>query len=685
MQLEMHRMTRANGEMIAKNAALDAECARLRMTAQQETKKYAAKYDAILNQCNALQTVQREMNEAMQQERQTMANKMVQLQQEMQQHMQQKIQQETFSQRQSNLVEIVTIKRNLDARCAEFIANKTKELDAEKKALEDAIVAEKNARDKREEEHVVYFLDRMEEMDKQKAVVTAQLGEAKQKFEDECKQRREQLQMEQRALEAQHAQRMDEVVKMKVVVALQLEEAKKKFEDECNQRRDTDKRQQSELEAQRREEHAQRMDEVIKLKAIAAAQLEEANQQFEDECKCRREQLQMEQSQLEAQRRAQHAHRMEELDKQWALAAAQLEEAKQKFEDECKCRREQLQMEQKQIETQIHKYLETSDELTKKIMQTELERNGLMAEAEKRFEDHVKNHTTQLVKIISFSQMSHSIAANYAHVHMICHHLDFNQKRILIYSHYSEHDEVESYNYLTLEKMEDRFDQVIVLTNCPNKWKFSDTNYNKFHVLWYNFKSDFRNYAVFIMQAGKQIKRAAQLCLMNDSFVVVDVSAFERCMQRLLDPPPNIGAAAHDFMGITSSHEGVYHLQSYFMCFNARTLGAVVDYFDAHGLPINHYASISVYELGITNHLMNQGFIPFAMVSNQEMPVPLNTTHCKWSQVLQITGIVKRQHFLKQYPPRFAMTDLNIALVANKFSENKHFIHFLKYHGIKLD
>ena len=49
------------------------------------------------------------------------------------------------------------------------------------------------------------------------------------------------------------------------------------------------------------------------------------------------------------------------------------------------------------------------------------------------------------------------------------------------------------------------------------------------------------------------------------------------------------------------------------------------------------------------------------------------------------TGMVNRQHFLKQYPGRFAMTDMNIALIADNFSQNVHFIHFLKYHGIKLD
>jgi lipopolysaccharide biosynthesis protein len=265
---------------------------------------------------------------------------------------------------------------------------------------------------------------------------------------------------------------------------------------------------------------------------------------------------------------------------------------------------------------------------------------------------------------------------------MICHHLDFTEKRVLIYSHYSEREEVESYNYLTLERMGHRFDYIVVLTNCPNQWQFAAPDYNKYHMLGYNFKSDFRNYGVFIAQAAKQLKRAAQVCLMNDSFVVVDVAAFDRCMRRMFDQV----SPTCDFMGITGSHENGYHLQSYFMCFNnAGTVGAVMDYFNAHGLPMNHHVAISVYELGITPHLMARGFKPFAMVSNDEMPVPLNTTCFKWSAVLQATGIVKRQHFLKQYPPRIAMTDLNIALVANKFSENKHFIHFLNYHGIKWD
>jgi hypothetical protein len=416
MQLELHRMNRANAEMIAKHAALEAECARLRTRAKQEAELHAAKTDAMLKQCHALQTAHREMMETVQRERQTMATRA--------EAMQKQIQQEVTAQNQTNFVELVALKRSLED-CA-----------------------------------------------------------------------------------------------------------------------------------------------------------------------------------------------------------------------------------------------------------------GLLVAADNRFEDHVRNHALQIMKAVSFSHVSRAVAANYAHMRMICHHLDFTEKRVLIYSHYSEREEVESYNYLTLERMGHRFDYIVVLTNCPNQWQFAAPDYNKYHMLGYNFKSDFRNYGVFIAQAAKQLKRAAQVCLMNDSFVVVDVAAFDRCMRRMFDQ----ASPTCDFMGITGSHENGYHLQSYFMCFNnAGTVGAVMDYFNAHGLPMNHHVAISVYELGITPHLMARGFKPFAMVSNDEMPVPLNTTCFKWSAVLQATGIVKRQHFLKQYPPRIAMTDLNIALVANKFSENKHFIHFLNYHGIKWD
>jgi hypothetical protein len=274
----------------------------------------------------------------------------------------------------------------------------------------------------------------------------------------------------------------------------------------------------------------------------------------------------------------------------------------------------------------------------------------------------------------TMQHISASVAANYAHTQLIC-NSGFEDKRVLLFSHYSKREEVESHNYLTLEQLDDRFDIIIILTNCPNAWEPKRPNYNRYHILSYNFKSDFRNYGVFIAQTEQTLISASQLCLMNDSFVVVDVTAFNRCMAHVFE-------SAADFAGITSSHEGVFHLQSYFLLFNKPAVRSIVSYFKTRGLPMNHSASISEYEMGITAQLMQDGLTPFAMVSNQEMPQPLNTTCFKWSAVLQQTGIIKRQHFFKQYPPWFAMTARHIALVAEKYSRNVHFIHFLKYHGV---
>ena len=478
MNLEIHRMTRSNIELIARNAALDAECARLRMALKQESEKHATICDAVTQRCSAYNAAEAEMIDAAQRDRQDMITQM---------------QQEIAAQKKANADELSEMKRNLYAHYAEIIDSKVKELDAVKREFEAEcerrLATERKERADREQAHLSQFLIRMEETNK----VTQQLEHAKKQLEQGVRERTELLEL-----------------------------------------------------------------------------------------------------------------------------------------------------------------------------------------ADRRFEEYVKTHTAKLFKTIAFSEISHAVAANYAHTQLI-YNLDFKDKRILIFSHYSSRDEVESYNYLTLERLDERFDFVIILTNCPNRWDLARPNYNKYHLLSYNFKSDFRNYGVFIMQTAKTLIRASQVCLMNDSFVVVDVDAFGRCMKRLFE------STAADFAGITSSHEGVYHLQSYFIIFKGRAVNAMVDYFTMRGLPMNYQASISDYELGITAHLAKDGLAPFAMVSNKEMQFPLNTTYYKWSMVLQHTGIVKRQHFLKKYPARFAMTDLNIALIADKYSQNVPFIHFLKYNGIQFD
>ena len=291
-------------------------------------------------------------------------------------------------------------------------------------------------------------------------------------------------------------------------------------------------------------------------------------------------------------------------------------------------------------------------------------------------EKHAQSKRRLKMDKSEIEHMDDAIDSNYAHM-LLIHTLNFTDKRVMLYSHYSDKNEVESYNLLTIECVQHYFDYIIILTNCPNKWNMHSPNYNKCHLLAYNMKSDFRNYGVFIIQTAKTLVNASRLCLINDSFVIVDVNVFGLCIKHLFDS----NNMSHDFVGLTSSHEGIFHLQSYFMCFNSTTLPAIMSYFETRGLPINHQSAISHYEMGITSHLIDKGFSSFAVVSNDDMRHPLNTTCCKWSAVLNDIGIIKRQHFFKRYAYA-AMTDANIALVAENYSYNKHLMHFLKYNGI---
>jgi hypothetical protein len=318
-----------------------------------------------------------------------------------------------------------------------------------------------------------------------------------------------------------------------------------------------------------------------------------------------------------------------------------------------------------------------------KLMQclmNEVEQLNIRRREEEDKHVRIQTHLKQSFEIINpFSQqLQETIAANLTHMQLIT-SLNFENKRVAIYSHYSRSDEVESYNVLTIECIQHYFDYIIILTNCPNKWNIRSPNYNKTYLLNYNMKSDFRNYGVFLMQSGLNLINASCLCFLNDSFVVVDVNAFGRCIKRIFTP----NMLSHDFIGMTSSHENVFHLQSYFLHFNAPTLNHVVKYFQDQGLPVNHDEAISKYELGMTTHLINNGFSQFAFVSNDDMQVPLNTTCLKWSEVLNETGIIKRQHFFKTYAYK-SMSDSDILEVAEKYSYNTHFKNFLKYNHIKI-
>ena len=581
MHLEMHKMTRKCSELVAKHAAAEAECTRLRRVIAQESEKHAATHAAAVQQFNHATDLEREKTNAMQR---SLERERVRMMEQMHQ--------ESVAQRQSNADALVAIKRTLDAQ---INATLNEVNCAAQQSMQQA--DEERQRIKRDE------TEQRAQLDKEREQMHQQLDEARERIK---RDEHEQL--------FQFALRMDSE------------------REQMQKERERLTRAMEQLNGDEREQRAQLINERERIKRHEQAQLAKLNEDARAL------------NDLKKQLNDAHAEKMNELAAAFDMALQKMNEEREQFNRKLMEEREQFN----------RKLMEEREHLNRKLIE---ERDNI----NRNMLDHVRD----------------SITATHAHVQLIC-SMDLKDTRVAVYSHYSEHNEVESYNLLNIECIEHYFDCIIILTNCPNKWNLHSPNYNKCHLLGYNLKSDFRNYGVFLMQAAKTLIHASRLCFINDSFVIVDVSAFGNCIKRLFDADQ----MSHDFIGLTSSHEGVFHLQSYFMCFGAPTIPAILSYFETRGLPMNHQTAISNYELGITAHLTNLGFSSFAVVSNDDMRFPLNTTCCKWPAVLEHVGIIKRQHFLKLYPRRLAMTEASIALVAEKHSYNKHFIDFLKYHRI---
>jgi len=603
MQLEMHKMTRKCSELVAKHAASEAECNRLRRIIAQESEKHAATHAAAVQRFNAAIELEREKTNALQCHLEAERGRMME-----------QLQKESVAQRQSNADALGTIKRTLDVQ---FTAKMNELTRAMEQSMQQ--VAEERQRIKCD------AAEQRAQLDTEREQLHRQFNEARERIKrDENEQLRQfafRMDSERAQLQKERALMAEQAVKERQAndAACGILEHQLKAQHTAKMNELT--RAMEQLNGDEREQRAQLIKERERLDRHEQAQIARSNEDARAF------------NALKKQLKDAHVEKMNEF-------AAAYDMAVQKMNEEREQHKRQLIEEREQLGRQL---VEERDKINRNML------------------DHVRD----------------TITSNHAHMQLIC-NMDLKGKRVVVYSHYSEHNEVESYNLLAIECIEHYFDCIIILTNCPNKWTMHSQNYNKCHLLGYNMKSDFRNYGVFLLQTASTMTHASRLCLMNDSFVIVDVNAFGNCIKLLFENEK----MTHDFVGLTSSHEGVFHLQSYFMCFDASTIPAILSYFETRGLPMNHQTAISNYELGITAHLTNGGFSPFAVVSNDDMRIPLNTTCCKWAAVLQHTGIIKRQHLLKLYPRKLAMTDANIAMVAKNHSYNKHFIDFLRYNRI---
>ena len=572
---------------------------------------------------------------------------------------------EAVALRQANEEAVGVIKRQLDAHClramklCEFDAAMQQQDRARIKRDEQAQIAKLNEdatalKTRLNDEHVAKMNERAAAFDAAMQKMNEEQAQIKRDKRAQIVKLNEDVRALKTRLNDEHVAKMNECATAFGVSMQKMNEERAQIaklnEDVCA------------LKTQLNDDHVAKMNECAVTVDAAMQKMNEERARIKRDERAQIAKLNEDATALKTQLNDEHVAKMNERAVAFDAAMQKMNEERAQIKRQNE-EREQTRRQMNEDLAQIKRQMNEEQEQIRQQMTAEREqiRRQMTAEREQIKQD-VLDH------------MSDSITSNHAHMQLI-YSMDLRGKRVVVYSHYSEHNEVESYNVLAIERIEHYFDHVIILTNCPNKWVLHSPNYNKCHLLGYNMKSDFRNYGVFLMQAASTLINASRLCFINDSFIIVDVSAFGKCVKQLFENE----RLSHDFVGLTSSHEGVFHVQSYFMCFDAPAIPAVLSYFETHGLPMNHQSAISKYELGITAHLIDTGFSSFAVVSNGDMRFPVNTTCCKWAAVLEHAGIIKRQHFLKQYPRHLAMTDANIALVAENHAYNKHFIDFLKY------
>ncbi len=705
LHLEMHKMTRKHTELAAIHAATEAECKRLRWLLAQESETRAANHSAAVQQFNTALDLEREKTNAlhsrMEQERLVAMEQM---------------RQESVAQRQSNADALVAIKRTMDAQ---FSAKMTELCSARLQCdeeLERIKCDEARFNQEREQTHRqlneareqmkrdeneqllqrVFRVDlEREQMQAERALIMEQahkeagalrqaneeaVGVIKRQLDAHCLRAIKQLNEERARINCEFDAAMQQLNEERAQIKRDEQAQIVKLNEDATA-----------FKAQLNDEHVAKMNECTAEFDAAMQQLNEERARKKRDERAQIAKLNEDVRALKTQMNDEHAAKMNECMAEFGVSMQKMNEERARIKRDERAQMVKLNEDATALKTQLNdEHVATMNERAVAFDAAMQQMNEEWAQTKRQNEEReqIRRQMTEereqirrqmtaereQIKQDVLDHVSDSITSNHAHMQLI-YSMDLRGKRVVVYSHYSEHNEVESYNVLAIERIEHYFDHVIILTNCPNKWVLHSPNYNKCHLLGYNMKSDFRNYGVFLMQAASTLINASRLCFINDSFIIVDVSAFGKCVKQLFENE----RLSHDFVGLTSSHEGVFHVQSYFMCFDAPAIPAVLSYFETHGLPMNHQSAISKYELGITAHLIDTGFSSFAVVSNGDMRFPVNTTCCKWAAVLEHAGIIKRQHFLKQYPRHLAMTDANIALVAENHAYNKHFMDFLKY------
>ena len=239
----------------------------------------------------------------------------------------------------------------------------------------------------------------------------------------------------------------------------------------------------------------------------------------------------------------------------------------------------------------------------------------------------------------------------------------FDNKKIKIYSHYSKNGQVDIYNYYMINLFSNIVDTVFVLSNLPqNIWNIRKYNIK---ILNYDFKNDFANLYIFINRHQISLNKIKCLFIINDSFLVVDKTVFEKKIQDDFFSTKHV----ENFQGLILSTCFNIHYQSYFLCIQGTIISNFIYFFKQTGYPKDYEDSIHKYELGLSRAFLNKTIKYDCYNTNPTVSHPY--------ELIKKYGIIKRQQLLSTYKITGQISCNQIQELKNKHIHNRELVEYI--------
>lgn len=173
-------------------------------------------------------------------------------------------------------------------------------------------------------------------------------------------------------------------------------------------------------------------------------------------------------------------------------------------------------------------------------------------------------------------------------------------KKICIFSSFSERETLDSYIKLYIEELLKYHDKVILVTNKRNLNNEVYTYLKSIGVELFLVENEGLDFGMWYkVLKTLDIKTIERLSLVNDScFLIRTLDGLFKWVDNNL----------FDYSGISDSTYSNKHIQSYFLVIKKPAIQTVFEYFMVNGIINGKLEVISVYEIGLSKHLMELGF-----------------------------------------------------------------------------